>query len=102
MSIGARFKQLRDKNKLTQEKVGEFVGVTKGMISQWENNTVTPPIDRLLELKKHIDFSFDWLLEGEIGIAAKIEMQLGVQERRAWYKVGNSLAEPDEGTNGNQ
>lgn len=102
MSIGTRFRQLRLKAAFSQEKIGELVGVTKGMVSQWENNTVTVPMDRLIELHKHLDFSFDWLLTGEISTAAKIEQQLSVQQRRVWYQVGNSLAEPYEGTNGKQ
>lgn len=102
MSIGTRFRQLRVKAELSQEKIGELVGVSKGMVSQWENNIVTPPMDRLIELHKHLDFSFDWLLTGDISMASKIEQQLSVQQRRVWYQVGNSLAEPDEGTNGKQ
>lgn len=65
MSIGARLRQLRKANGLSGEKLGELCGVTKGMVSQWESDLVTPPTDRLLELHKHIAFSFDWLLQGE-------------------------------------
>lgn len=65
MSIGSRLRQLRLKNRLTQEQVGEICGVTKGMISQWESGIATPPTDRLLELRKHLVFSLDWLMRGE-------------------------------------
>jgi len=65
MSIGARLRQLRTANKLSGEKLGELCGVSKGMVSQWESDLTTPPTDRLIELHKHIDFSFDWLLNGE-------------------------------------
>lgn len=78
------------------------MGVTKGMVSQWENDTVTPPMDRLIELRKNIDFSFDWLLTGQLSTASKIDQHLSVAQRRVWYQVGNSLAEPEEGTNGGQ
>ena len=67
------------------------MGVSKGMVSQWENNIVTPPMDRLIELHKHLDFSFDWLLTGDISMASKIEQQLSVQQRRVWYQVGIRL-----------
>lgn len=65
MSIGTRLRQLRKANNLSGDKFGELCGVTKGMVSQWETGDTTPPTDRLLELHKHLEFSFDWLLNGE-------------------------------------
>lgn len=102
MSIGARIRQLRETNKLSGEKFGEMCGLSKGAISQWENNDVTPPVDRLIELKKHIDFSIDWLYTGNVSIAEQISQKLTAKERAAWYRVGNSLAEPEDKGNGTQ
>lgn len=65
MSIGARIRQLREQNKLSGEKFGELCGVTKGMVSQWESDTSTPSTDRLIELRKHLVFSMDWLISGD-------------------------------------
>lgn len=62
MSIGARFRQLRLENKLTQEQVGEICDVSKSMVSQWESDESTPATDRLILLRKRIEFSIDWLL----------------------------------------
>lgn len=64
-TIGARLRQLRLANKLTQEQLGEKCGVTKGMVSQWESDDFVPPTERLLMLRNSIDFSMDWLLMGE-------------------------------------
>lgn len=64
MTIGARIRQLRTQNKLSGEKFGELCGVTKGAISQWESDMTTPPVDKLLDLRQKLDFSFDWLLSG--------------------------------------
>lgn len=66
MSIGARLRELRKQNGLSQERFGELCDVTKGMVSQWEANLTTPPSDRLIELRKHLLFSVDWVLIGEI------------------------------------
>ena len=80
--------------------MGELLGVTKGMVSQWESNLVTIPLDRLIELSKHVDFSFDWLIKDRPGIALEIEHSLTtIHQRNAWYRVGHALAEPTEGTN---
>lgn len=65
MSIGARIRQLREQNGLSGEKFGEICGVTKGMVSQWESDTSTPPTDRLVELRKRLVFSMDWLINGD-------------------------------------
>lgn len=59
-------RQLRNRHHLTGEKFGELCGITKGMVSQWESDIATPTTDKLLELRKHIDFSIDWLLFGEV------------------------------------
>lgn len=66
MSIGARLRELRKQNGLSQERFGELCNVSKGMVSQWEANLTTPPSDRLIELRKHLLFSVDWILTGEI------------------------------------
>jgi transcriptional regulator with XRE-family HTH domain len=65
MSIGARFRQLRQANSLTQEQIGEHCGVSKGMVSQWESDAGIPAAERLLALRQHVKFSIDWLLTGE-------------------------------------
>lgn len=64
MSIGSRLRQLRQANKMSGQTFGEMCGVTKGMVSQWESDMSIPPVDRLIELHKRLDFSFDWLLNG--------------------------------------
>lgn len=93
MGIGARLRQLRKANKLSGEKFGDLCGVTKGTVSQWESDQTTPTLDRLVELHKRLDFSFDWLLNGKDDEAATaytttdptlIEM-LRVLEPRADY-----------------
>lgn len=88
MSIGARIRQLRTKNNLTGDEFGELCGVTKGMVSQWESDLVTPTTDRLLELHKKLAFSFDWLLNGETVYTTsnpKIGSAMMVMEQSADY-----------------
>lgn len=65
MSIGARFRQLRLANKMPQEQFGDLVGVTKGMVSQWESGTSMPSTDKLVTLGRTLDFSMGWLLNGK-------------------------------------
>lgn len=65
MSIGARLRQIRNQQKLSQDQIGEICEVSKGMVSQWESDTVTPPTDRIIKLQKQLNFSVDWLLFGD-------------------------------------
>jgi transcriptional regulator with XRE-family HTH domain len=117
MSIGARIRKLREENELSGEKFGELCGVTKGMVSQWESDIVTPPTDRLIEIKKHLDFSYDWLISGHISdysnkirppIKALLEIaqQLPDTEVAELAHQGNVFAklitQKSEGTNGKQ
>ncbi len=66
MTIGARIRQLRERNTLSQEKFGDLCGVSKASVSQWELGVATPPTDRLVALREHLVFSFDWLIAGEV------------------------------------
>jgi len=66
MTIGARIKQVRKENKLSQERFGELCDVTKSLVSQWENDKLIPNLERLLALKEKVNFSFDWVLTGKI------------------------------------
>lgn len=103
MDIGSRIRKLRESHNLSQERFGELCGgLTKGAISQWESNLVTPPVDRLLQLKQQLEFSLEWIYTGKYDIATEIAGRLGAKERQAWYRVGRSLAESDDGTNGKQ
>jgi len=99
-------RQLRKENELSQEKFGDLCGVSKGMVSQWESDLVTPPVDRIILLRRHINFSTDWLLFGENleyskidQIAIGIAHQLSAEERKVWYRIGDKLAEPQEDNN---
>ena len=50
MEIGLKIKELRLKNKLTQEELGHRCGLTKGYISQLENDLTSPSIATLKDI----------------------------------------------------
>ena len=50
MDIGIKVKALRLKNNLTQEELADRCEITKGFISQLENNVVNPSIDTLNDI----------------------------------------------------
>ncbi len=50
MDIGRRIRQLRVRNGLTQEELASRCELTKGFVSQLENNLTTPSLPALMDL----------------------------------------------------
>lgn len=59
--FGERLRELRKKNKLTQEELGKILGVAKNTVSCWENETIKPTYDTVIELSKTFSVSTDYL-----------------------------------------
>jgi len=57
-----RLKLLRVEKKLSQPELAKLVGVSKGMISFWENGINEPTISNLIKLCHIFDVSSDYLL----------------------------------------
>ena len=55
LNIGAKIKKLRLANKLTLQNVAKEVGFSPALISQIENNNVSPPIATLSRIAKFFD-----------------------------------------------
>lgn len=56
---------LRKEKDLTQEQLGEKLGVTNKTISRWENGNYMPDIEMLSLLAKEFDVSINELISGE-------------------------------------
>lgn len=52
MNFGENLYNLRKKQKMSQEKLAEKVGVSRQSVSKWENGTAYPEMNRILELCK--------------------------------------------------
>ena len=57
--------ELRRRDGLTQEALGEKIGVTNKTISRWENGNYMPDIEMLQLLAKEFKVSINELLSGE-------------------------------------
>lgn len=70
--IGDMIKIARKERQLTQEQLGELIGVQKSQISKLENNTKNVTIETVMRvfeaLKAKIDFKVE-LLDNEVSIA---------------------------------
>jgi transcriptional regulator with XRE-family HTH domain len=63
--LGETIKSLRLEKGFTQPQLAALVGVSKGMISIWENNINEPKASYLKALAKALDVSVDFLLDEE-------------------------------------
>lgn len=63
--IGAFLAELRKEQNLTQEELGEELGVTNKTVSRWENGNYLPPVELLQMLSKRYGVSINELLSGE-------------------------------------
>lgn len=65
VNLGKKLKSLRLANNLTQAQVAGQIGVTKTVISSYENDLRQPSYDNLLKLASLFKVSTDWLLGNE-------------------------------------
>lgn len=63
--IGGFLAELRKQKNLTQDELGEQIGVTNKTVSRWENGNYLPPVEILQILSKLYAVSINELLSGE-------------------------------------
>ena len=63
--IGTFLKELRNEKGMTQEQLGEKIGVTNKTISRWETGNYMPPVDCLNMLSDIYNISINEILAGE-------------------------------------
>ena len=63
--IGEFLAALRKEYNLTQEQLGEQIGVTNKTVSRWENGNYLPPVEMLQILSVKYDVSINEILSGE-------------------------------------
>lgn len=63
--IGNLLAELRRENHLTQEQLGEKLGVSNKTISRWETGNYMPPVDALFALSGLYQISINEILSGQ-------------------------------------
>ncbi len=71
MLKGDRLKKLRINRGLTQEELGNILGVTKASICCYEKETRTPTLMSLLDLTEYFGVSSDYLIGTDIFTTVK-------------------------------
>lgn len=60
--FGLRLRELRTKNKMSQEELARKIERSKSIISNYENNTIIPPVDILTQMAVIFNVSLDYLV----------------------------------------
>lgn len=66
VNFGNRLKTLRIKKKLTQQQLADLLGLTKSVMSAYENGLRYPAYDVLIKIARIFKVSTDFLLGVEI------------------------------------
>lgn len=93
MSLGERIKEQRKKSGLSQEKVAEFVGVSRQAVTKWETVQSAPSTENLFKLAEIFGTTVDMLLASDedeknspaeqIHFLYKMEEEKKAEERKA-------------------
>lgn len=99
IKIGKFIALLRKQHGLTQEMLGEKLGVTNKTVSRWENGNYLPDIDMLQLISKEFNVSINELLAGrflsdeefkkkadENIVAVSNSSVFSFEERKAYFK----------------
>lgn len=60
--FGERLRELRHEKNIGQVELSISVGVSKGIVSMWENGLREPTMSNLIALAKYFDVTIDYLV----------------------------------------
>lgn len=64
---GDRIREQREERRWTQEKLAQLAGMSKGFLSDLENNKANVSAEYLLRIANALGVSLDYLLRGDVG-----------------------------------
>lgn len=73
MILGIRIKELRKQKGLTQQQLGDLIGITKVSICCYENGTRTPNLDTLLDMADIFGVDISYLVGKDNLVVAEEE-----------------------------
>ncbi len=89
--IAKRLREIRLDARLTQKDMADVVGLTPGSVGAMENGLYTPNYDVLRALKKKLNVSYDYLIDGDKTSASRHEIEQLRQEVIRLTKIIDKL-----------
>ena len=87
MSLGQNILNLRKKNGLSQEGLGEKVNVTRQTISNWELEETAPNPEQLKLLSKALNVSVDDLIDNDLQNVVLSKVRITEKQTRTIKKI---------------
>jgi len=80
----------RKKRGLSQEKVAEYIGVSRQAVTKWENDISRPSADNLIRLSHLFEVNIDVLLNDKDQEESSIQTEI-VMGKMSWFFIGISV-----------
>ena len=87
MALGQNILNLRKKNGLSQEQLGEKVNVTRQTISNWELEETAPNPEQLKLLSKALNVSVDDLIDNDLQNVDLSKIKMTEKQTRTIKKI---------------
>jgi len=87
---GHKLKAIRERRGLTLKSLGELAGLSSGMLSQIENNKVSPSVDSLLHICSILEIDLEYLFQD---YRRNKQVDCVKKEEREYRTKGNILYE---------
>lgn len=93
MTFGNKLQRLRNENKLSQEKLAEYTGVSRQAVSKWENDLSYPDTKNLILLAEVFKVSMDELLNLNTNNEDNRQDETKISNKESSYNVKDNLFE---------
>lgn len=90
--FAARLNQLLQDNRVTQDELAKYVGITRQTVSSWKDGKTVPDIESLYRICKRFDISADYLIG--LSETTRYSVARGVSRvRRTKSDIGDRIRE---------
>lgn len=71
-TVGDRLREARESREMSQQQVANHLGLSRAAITQWETDTTSPSLHKIIEAAKFLQVKPEWLAFG-VSMEAKVE-----------------------------
>ncbi len=96
MIIGNRIKEARKSKGLSQQQLGDMLGVSKVSVCGYETGTRIPTLDNFLQLVEILDLTPDYILGREVDVIAEDVEGYSVKLSKNDIEIINELKKYNE------
>ena len=97
MTLGERIARKRKEQRLSQEALGETLGVSRQSVYKWESGSALPEIDKLIAMSRLFGVTIGWLLgveeSGEGSAGSSLQPDGGKELTEAQLKMVEEIVD---------